>query len=272
MRQEVLLSGKGDALHHFWMLLPYAGEVNNPSQPDERSHLYAFIDESERNDSHYFMSALLGDYENLQSLGGELEEVVEKHSRALPILNRGFEIHACDIMGGHGDYRKVPVRLRIAIMDDVFTAISSANVKLFISGINIHRHLAREYSIHYPAREMAFAWLLERLNEHAVSLGPRHVVNIYADNHHTAPQAALKLGEYRRWGTKGYRSSRLGRIVDPLIFCDSKEYRALQASDAVTYLYNRIMTVDETDDRAKAKKSEWWESLGPRIHWERTWP
>lgn len=234
--------------------------------------LWAFIDESERDKSHYFMSALVGSYEQIVSLGSALDAVVTKHSSSHPNFQVDFELHACEIMGGRGAYRRVPPRLRFAIMEDVFKAIGDSEVAIFVSGINIDNLAKKSYRKQMPARELALQWLLEWVNNHAKSRGFEYVVKVLADEHHTAPESNTKLAEYRIGGTVGYASSKLERITGPMAFVDSKDFRGLQASDAVTYLYNRVHTIVETDDRAEAAKRRWWSAISRNVRWARTWP
>ncbi len=237
---------------------------------NEVTHIYAFVDESARNEDYYFMSAITGDYETLNRLNDELIGVINKHRVSIPHLADGFEIHAHPIMNGRKEWRNVPRRLRYAIIRDVCRAVGESGVDIFIEGIDIEKHRARGYRHMLDARELAFQWLLEKLDRHAL---PQDVyVDVYADQHHTAPESASKIASYRVWGTVGYRSSTLKRICHPVAFIDSQTSPLLQAADVVTYIFNRYVTIVETDPRADALKKDLWGLISKARFQSHIWP
>lgn len=232
---------------------------DTPISPPELKYIYAFIDESARNEEYYFMSAITGERAVLDKLNAALVEVVAKHKESIPHMREGFEIHASAIMNGHKQWRNVPFSLRVAIIRDTCIAIGDSDAYLFIEGVDITKQKAKGYRHVYPAREVAFQWLLEKLDYHAK---PRDAyVSVYADNHHTAPESASRIAEYRIWGTIGYRSSTLTRICHPVSFIDSKSSLHLQAADVATYIFNRLITIKEKNEKAEALKRELWQYI-----------
>lgn len=236
--------------------------------------LYAFVDESERDDSFYFLGAVIVNGRQRTRLTLELDAVVVKHAQAMPALG-GAELHGSAIMrGGESPWRKTPLRLRLALYADVVAAIASVEPRIYIEGINIDAQARRGYPVLTPARELAFGHLFERINECCTDIQPE--IQVIADEHHTAGVSRANFRRYQERGTPGYRSSLLGGIRPEIEFRASHDDRGLQASDMVTYLYNRVWTIVEKDERAAEWKARQWGVLAPLASWPngraRTWP
>lgn len=234
--------------------------------------LYAFIDESERNEEYYFLGALVGTGDQVLALAADMDKILMKHSDSFPALSLETEYHAHEMMAGRGDWRKIPLRLRFGILHEALQAISESGAAVYIEGVDIQRQIARGYTYVTPARELAFGYILERINEHAERKGT--TVKVVADDHHTAAASRSDFTTYQQWGTFGYRSSKLQAISDNVDFIDSKSSRALQAADLATYLYNRRQTHMETNHKAHEQKVLMWRKLGPAVNRgrTRTWP
>lgn len=233
--------------------------------------LCAFIDESERNEDFYFLGALIGTEEQVQALSDDMDKILLKHSDGFPSLSIDTEFHAHEMMAGRGDWRKVPLRLRFGIYHEALRAIAASGAAVYIEGVDIQRQAVR-YKRMMPAREVAFSYILERINEYAERR--EAMVSVVADDHHTAAESRSNFTEYQAWGTFGYRRSTLQSISDNVHFIDSKTSRALQAADLATYLYNRRTTHSETTLKAHDEKQQMWRNLAPAINRgrARTWP
>ena len=76
----------------------------------------------------------------------------------------------------------------------------------------------------------------------------------------------------RRDGQHSRRAGRrLTRIVDTLHFAPSSASRLVQAADVIAFLYRRVFTVQETDERSRKAKIAMWTRLVPRIQHELCW-
>lgn len=236
--------------------------------------LHAFVDESERDDTHYFLGALVLTDAQAGVLRSSLDEIMAKHASAFPVL-LGAELHGSTMMRAHeAPWRSVPLRVRFRIFEETMQSVFDSGARVYVEGVNITRQLARGYPNPTPARELAFSHLFERINDCCHSGEPQ--VRIVADEHHTADISRSNFNRYQLAGTYGYRSSRLPNIHPQIEFIQSHTDRALQASDLVTYLYNRIWTVSETDMRAHRKKNEMWQIVDEAARWPRgrarIWP
>ena len=237
--------------------------------------LFAYVDESERDDSHYFLGATICTEQQRDALSRELDAVMEKHSAAFPSLTPDVEFHGSTIMWAQSEpWRSIPIRARIALYRDALVAIEAVGVRVYIEGVDIRRQIARGYPQVTPARELAFSHLFERINECCNSTETQ--INVVADEHHTSEISRSNFSNYRSVGTYGYRSSSLPHIHPDIDFVESHTVRALQAADMVTYLYNRMLTVPESDQRAHKAKRDLWSVIEPAAVWPRgryrTWP
>ncbi|MBX3091598.1 MAG: DUF3800 domain-containing protein [Cryobacterium sp.] len=236
--------------------------------------LYAYVDESERDEDFYFLGALVGTQEQFNGLTSALDAIVAKHAEAFPAL-ANIELHASHMMRATDEpWRSLPLRIRFAIYRDVVEAIRSSEVRIFVEGVDIGAQAARGYPVLTPARELAFSHLFERINDCGREVDC--AVKIIADEHHTAPISRSNFASYQIHGTYGYRSSTLANIDPQIDFISSATSRPLQASDHVTYIYNRLRTIVETNPKADSEKRKLWRTIEAQATWPvgraRIWP
>jgi hypothetical protein len=237
--------------------------------------LYAYVDESERENTHYFLGATICTERQRNILELELDAVMAKHARAFPALQADDEFHGSTMMRASSKpWRSIPLRARFAIYQDALIAIEAVGVRIYIEGIDIQSQVARGYPSVTPARELAFSHLFERINDCCGSGEPQ--IQVHADEHHTSEISRSNFSRYRSVGTYGYRSSALPNIHPKIEFVQSHTVRALQAADMITYLYNRCTTITESDPRALKTKTMLWDLISPAVVWPRgrarTWP
>jgi len=107
------------------------------------------------------------------------------------------------------------------------------------------------------------------VDECATSLGD--YVLVIADEVDGQARHHADLSSYREVGTTGYRHRKLTRIVDTLHFAPSHASRLVQATDVITFLYRRVFTHRETDERSRKAKIAMWNRLRLRVHHEFCW-
>lgn len=238
--------------------------------------LYAFIDESERGESFYFLSAIICTDEQAHALSMKLHRIMRKHSASNLELTEREEFHASDMMrADKAPWRNLPLRLRLRMYEEALQAIRDSGCRVYIEGINVAAQKARGYKHVTPPRELAFSHLLERINDCGIEINGEPV-RVVADEHHTSEISRSNFNRYQLLGTPGYRSSRLGFIEAPLRFEPSHESRLLQAADLVTYIYNRHITITPSNARALRAQQRLWETIAPAAQWPRgrarIWP
>ena len=236
--------------------------------------LFAFVDESERDDTHYFLGALIVTDDQAEAIRESLDAIVNKHAATFPSLT-GVELHGSTMMRANdAPWRSVPLRIRFRIIEEVMQAVQDSGARVYIEGVDIVSQVARGYPTITPARELAFSHLFERINDCCHWEEP--AVQVVADEHHTAEISRSNFNRYRLAGTYGYRSSRLPNIRAQIDFIESHTDRVLQAADLITYLYNRLKTVHETDPRADRQKTAMWGIIEEAASWPRgrarIWP
>ncbi|EXF24369.1 hypothetical protein BG28_06525 [Nesterenkonia sp. AN1] len=222
--------------------------------------LHAYVDESERNEDYYFLGAIVGSKEQIFDMGEALKAVMRKHAETFPIKYTE-ELHGSAMMrAAKSPWKSLGMRARVAIYLDALVAVNESGVRVFIEGIDIAAQKARGYPNLEPAREVAFRYLFERIDECA---GPGQRVQIHADDHHTAEVSRSNFTRYQIVGTHGYKSSKLQSIEPNMLFEDSQFELGLQAADLITYIYNRCKTIVEVDERATATKMKLWHAIRP---------
>ena len=162
----------------------------------------------------------------------------------------------------------MPVRARIGVFDDVVEAVAGQDVRVILRAMDVVGQRAR-YHRPDPPHTVVLQHLLERIDECVTGLGEYALV--IADEVDAQARHRADLSSYREAGTAGYRSRKLTRIVDTLHFAPSSASRLVQAADVIAFLYRRVFTVQETDERSRKAKIAMWSRLVPRIHHELCW-
>lgn len=209
----------------------------------------------------------------------EMEKIHAQVLSDYPELPSDFEFHGWEFMGGKYEWRDVPLRYRFGIMNKILTCVAESGGCVHIEGIDRVKHAERNYKHEYPAREVAFTYLLERINSCSISRslvdGSPQLTEIFADEHHTKEESTSNFTGYQTYGTWGYRSSKLERLHPELKFMDSRQTLALQAIDCVTYIFNRVKTHQETNPKAQKAKDDFWQLMRPMFSGcgsHRIWP
>jgi hypothetical protein len=119
--------------------------------------LYAFIDESEREEYFYFLGAVVADERQRAELTVALDALMLDFSKRWPQVNAMEEFHGSAIMRAVKEpWRSIPFRARTNLYRRALILIEQSGVKVFIEGIDRERHLARDYQVHLDARELTF--------------------------------------------------------------------------------------------------------------------
>lgn len=228
--------------------------------------LLAYVDES-YTDDWYAMAALLVDGPAAVSLTNDLDAVAAAAVSAYA-LPSDIELHGYEMFHADAGWRRVPVRARVGVFDDVVEAVASHDVAVIARAMDLvgQRH---RYTWPEPPHRIVLQHLLERIDEHVTKLGEHALV--IADEVDGQAMHRADLSEYRNVGTTGYRSRKLARIVDTLHFAPSHASRLVQAADVIAFLYRRAFTHQESDARARRAKVAMWHRLQPRVAHELCW-
>lgn len=231
--------------------------------------LLAYVDESYTRDFFYLGALVVASGEQARAIESGLDTLVaEFRTSGAANVAADVELHGKEIFHGQDGWEGVPVRVRVAIYRRAMEVIRNSGARYVVRGMNCERQRARYPSPH-PPHEVVLAHLLESLNGLAVR-SSEHML-VVADEVHTSERHRTNFRDYRTWGTPGYQSSNLDRIIDTIHFAPSHHSRLLQASDLVTYLYRRRKTHTEPNPKAQAATDAVWSEIAPTVTVEWTW-
>lgn len=229
--------------------------------------LLTYLDESYSKD-RYFIAGLAVNHEDVRSLENALNAVVTRAAKDLCVCGPRAELHGHPLFHGQGDWEDAKPRQRIAIYNWAFEAIAQHNVRIFLRGVNSKR--LRERYVHpEDPHDVCLRHLLERVNEFAAKTDQAAL--IIADELHGHDRRRRALRDFKEYGTPGYLSSKLPRIVDTIHFAPSHHSRLIQAADLVAFLHHRLQTCAEDDTRASKANETLWKQIERQIEHVWTW-
>ena len=201
----------------------YLDESGNPDDPSDRHFVLAGAAVFERV-VHFLTRAL--------------DEVQAKH---LPGLEP-IDFHAAEIRSGRGFWRGVEKEKREAIVQDVTTAIASANhpgVVLFAAVIEKNERLYGEEAVKHATEEVCRRFdilLTKRYQEHD---DPQRGLIVFAESSYEK-RARIWVRGFRELGT---RWGAINNLCDIPYFAQARETRLLQVADTIAHgaflLYER---------------------------------
>lgn len=229
--------------------------------------LLTYVDESYTKD-RYYIAGLAIHHDAVRSLETAIADVVRRAHGVYPGLSYSSELHGYPLFQGKEDWQHLQPRQRIGIYNEVFQAIADHDVQVFLRGLDLPSQ-ARRYARCDPPHDVVLQHLLERVDAYASATDQAALV--IADELQEHDRHRSNLSDFRRYGTPGYLSSELPRIVDTIHFAPSHHSRLLQAADLVAFLHRRRQTHVETDPRARKANEVLWERIRPKIHHEHCW-
>lgn len=199
--------------------------------------LATYVDESFDADE-YFLGALIADSEEAHALGKGIDDLMRAIHDEYGV-SASTELHGYELFHGTGGWDSLhPLpKARVSIFGRVIELICAHDVTLRVQRISA-RGLARNYTTPWPSEKVAWQFLLQQINEHAVGLHTTTFVIADELNSHEARR--LALSDYRERGTPGgWRSSTMPNISDTILFVPSHHSRMIQAVDLVTFIAHR---------------------------------
>lgn len=229
------------------------------------SVLLAYVDESWNKPRDVIrLGAVVCDGDGALAIVEALDEIMEKVVADFK-LPGDTEFHGYDLFWGEEEWVDVPIEARKQIIREAVDAITSNYETLFVRGLHIPCH-DRVWP-RWPSLRWVLMQLLERLND---DLHPSPVL-VIADSSQYDELHRAQFKEFRKYGTPGYRNSKLERIVDTLHFAESKSSRLLQAADLMLYIYQRIKTDKNPDPRLAKFYAELEKMIFNRGKYVRAW-
>lgn len=166
------------------------------------------------------------------------------------------EVHAVPLFHGNDDWLKgrTDIDGRVRVFDSLLGLLSAHEVEVIARGTQLASFEKKYGGSPYVWN---FSNLLERLNERLTARSDYGLV--IADQQHQYRERLQKdLADAHEYGTGGYRSSKLKRIVDTVHFVDSRRSAMTQLVDVVAFILRRRATIPaELDPRLEVVMSRW---------------
>lgn len=229
--------------------------------------LLTYLDESYSKD-RYFVAGLAVHHDAARSLESALQQVVERAVRELGVPGERAELHGHPLFHGAGVWDRMQPRQRIAVYGWAFDAIAAHDVRIFLRGVD-SKGLRERYVRPRDPHDICLQHLLERVDSYAAGTG--QAVLVIADELHEHDRRRTDLRDFKDFGTPGYLSSKLPRIVDTIHFTPSRHSRLLQSADLVAFLHHRRSVHAGTDRRAIRATERLWHRVVPNIEHEWIW-
>lgn len=230
--------------------------------------LLTYVDESHSKDV-YYVCGLAVHHESIRGLESGLATAVDDASWEFTGFSSRAALHGHPLFHGNGDWERLQPRQRIAIYHRAFQVIADHDVKIFLRGVNRKKLVERYAGRAKDPHDVCLQHLLERVNSYAQRTD--QVAMIIADELHEHDRRRRDLSDFKDYGTPGYLSSTLPRIVDTIHFAPSHHSRLIQASDLIAFLHHRIKTGADTDDRAVRANTSLWSRIEAKVEHDWTW-
>ena len=208
-----------------------------------------YVDES-RDAGHHYQVGLLVDGPQVRAVEAALDDLVVSAFLEGGAEHPRSELHGKDVFHGEKAWQKGPIAQRSTVLENALSLIPQHGVEVIARGADLSRFKKR-----YPGTDpyrWEFSNLLERLNERLKELNDYGLV--IADQQHDY-RALLQqdVADGKQYGTGGYRSQKLVRVLDTAHFVESQLSRLVQLADMAAFVLRRRATIPtERDARLEA--------------------
>lgn len=234
--------------------------------------LYAYIDESYRKDEVYLVGAFVVDRHQQDAVTFGLEDVAKRTLEAHPQLPKDLEFHGQALFQRANEWKAMRERpaAGYAIYRRALSRVASSGGRWFVAGVRRPDRLAIRYVDPWPPHMIALQYVLEMVDQYAESVNESvHVVADTVENQRMH-EAQIRLFQ-DRGRTTGWKPRALTRIERDFEWVDSREHRALQACDMLTYVYLRKRFLPDAHHRTVKEVTKLRDIARPILHKERIW-
>jgi hypothetical protein len=212
---------------------------------------------------HHYHVGLLTDGPTTAAVESGMQAIVEQ-AFDVGACTWKAEVHGVEIFHGNVQWSKGTIEQRIWVFDRVLGLLSAHGVEVIARGANLPR-FAANYGAGVDPYTWEFSNLLERLNERLIARGDYGLV--IADEQSEHKETLQKQLAYsKEFGTGGYRSQVLERVLDTAHFVASKLSRLTQLADVVAFvLRRRAGRRQEHDARLEAVMQRWAGLIYPAV-------
>lgn len=209
--------------------------------------LLFYVDESADKSSHFHLGVLASGSQ-VAVVERALDDLVDTARDNRSVSSARAELHGADIiaMRPPWDLGRSNIPGLIDLYAEALSLLSIHSLEVISRGVDL-AGFKKRYGESSP-HPFLFQNLLERLNER---LAERHEYGLLIadENHQFGDQMRRDTAKAKEYGTSGYRSQQLDRIVDTVHFVESKHSRLTQLADLAVYIRRRRMHKPESDRR-----------------------
>ena len=205
-----------------------------------------YVDESRDRgkNGHHFHVGLLAEGRRVAAAETALDEIVEQ-AWDDGITSWNSELHGAHIFQGLKEWARGSNDQRAAVYEAALSVVVQENIEVIARGVGLSQFEKR-----YPGGDpyrWGFSNLLERLNERLHTLDAFGLV--IADQQHEYRELLQRdVADGKHFGTGGYRSQRLARVLDTAHFVDSKLSRMVQLANLAAFVLRRRATIPTEHD------------------------
>lgn len=234
--------------------------------------LFAYLDESARHESHYYMGALLVDSHSLRKINGALDEVGRLVASRVDGFDPREEFHGYDVFQGKRGWKDVSPPIRVDVSSRVIRAVAESEAVYFLRGIHVEKLKRRYGSNAHDPHQLAMFHALESVQETVAENSSDMEVMAIADEHHAASDSRTRFAGLKQAAASGYTGRALTAFLDTVYFGPSHHSRLLQAADMLTFFATRSRHETERHPLSQSAMREiraWINSITIR---EYVWP
>jgi hypothetical protein len=195
-----------------------------------------FIDESEcRRSGFYYIGGLLCDERAELAVQECLDRIASSISAEIGQCPEEIEFHGYEVCHGEGGWAPLSgnIQRRIEIWMELARCVASAEAKFFVKAVRHGCLVVR------GNHELTLLYLLEAVQRKQGLAVGKGAVTIHCDEINIQEEIRREFYAAQKFGTGGWRSSRLELFAGSIEFHNSRDFRAIQAVDMLLYAYRR---------------------------------
>lgn len=186
------------------------------------------------------------------------------HEALPPPDHTGLAASWLELFHGKEDWKDVGARARAGLHEKVIDEILATDLTILLRSVSeerlLRRQERRDYPVRFPAEQVCFQHILQRVDRLAASAGTYALV--IADERGDRERHRERFATYQTEGTPGvYMHTTLNSLLDTVHFAPSHRSRMLQAADMLAFTYRRCQTVVESDQRAQRVMDRMWSKI-----------
>lgn len=196
----------------------------------------------------------------------EIEQSVKQLSSVfLPYSqNFDFEFHGNSLFQGKGYFQHFGLADRLNVFEKMVELTERHNIPFFAQSIDKQKHKDK-YSTPFHPHNVAFMYLIEKIDGHLEQLGERGIV-VMDKCRDTEQQIINDFTTYKESGTKfGHFKREINQLVDTVMYVDSFNSNVVQMADVLSYIHASCQLMEYRDESPTNYHKHFIHSLNKRL-------